>query len=60
MVRGRGIGSVRKVLSWRHEDLSSDPQNPNKKPGAATYACSPKLAEKGGLLECTGQPVPQQ
>lgn len=31
MVRGKRVGSVRKVFAWRHEDLTSDPQDPNKK-----------------------------
>lgn len=59
MVRGRGVSSVHKVLSWRLEDLRSYPQGPNKKPGVAAYACNSKLAEKGGFLEYTGQPFPQ-
>lgn len=39
MVRGRRVGSVRKVFAWRHEFLTSDPQDPNKKSGAAGGVC---------------------
>lgn len=44
----------------RHEDLSSDPQNPCKKRGIVVHISDPSGLEEemGGALRLTGQPVP--